>query len=40
MTAVFIVVMALFHARQNKPVKRHHVEKNNTKNEKEYSTRI
>jgi len=28
MTAVSIVVMALFHARQNKPVKDYHVEKN------------
>ena len=32
MTAVSIVVMALFHARRNKPVKDHHVEKNNTNN--------
>lgn len=32
MTAVSIVVMALFHARQNKPVKDYHVEKINTNN--------
>ena len=40
MTAVSIVVMALFHVRQNKLVKHQHVEKNNTKIENGYRTRI